>query len=115
MATVMGVGVGFIVLAVIWIVCIALFIALSRAQGAMAWAGVGLLFVAALLTVILWFIPRGESSTGDDHVIYDKYYGRRTGIVTVCGIFLAFGGVMYVLLHCFELQRAKSLTKLRTN
>ena len=80
MATVAGLGIGLIILAVVWVLCIFTCIALTRAQGAIAYSGVAAVLVALLLTIILWFFPRGPESATQDYIIYDGYFIPRYNI-----------------------------------
>ena len=113
MATVGGIGVGFVVLAVIWVVSIVLFVALSRTQGSLFWAGVGVIVAALAVSLILWFLPRGNQTSREDNVIYDDYIIRRSVILAVAAFFLLVGLVMYGL-EQFDVVRGTPLGKLRS-
>ena len=109
MATIVGIGVGLFILIFIWVISLFLCVALSRAQGSIANAAVGIVLVAFVLTLVLWFFPRGLGNIGEDFVIYDYNYNTRTAIVSSCGVMLIVGLVILVPLHCFEAQLATPL------
>ena len=113
MATVAGIGIGLFILAFIWALCLFLCIALSRAQGVIANAGIGLILLAIILTVVLWFFPRGSPSAEEQYTVYDSMYMTRTAIISICGIMVAVGGALMVVFHIFEPQRATVLKKMR--
>lgn len=111
MATVGGIGVGLIILAVIWVLCLLSCIVLSRAQGAIANAGIASVLVAIIITLILWFFPRGPDDEEKDYTVYDDMYQARTAIISILGIMLAIGLVLAGLFHSFDLQRAVYIKK----
>lgn len=114
MALYMGIGLGFVVLIILWIISILLFTFLSRGSAGLTALGVAIVVMTAILTIILWFIPREDGSdSSDDDVIYDTYIIPRILLVTTCGVFLLVGSVMYGLQQ-FDIVRAAPLNKLRT-
>ena len=97
----------------IWVVSIMIFVALSRAQGSLFWAGVGVIFAAVVVSLILWFLPRGDQTSPKDHVIYDDYVIRRSVILALAAFFLLVGLVMCGLQQ-FDVVRGTPLGKLRS-
>ena len=113
MATIAGIGVGLFVLAFVWALCLFLCVAFSRAQGAIANAGIGLILLAVVLTLILWFFPRGPPSAEEQYTVYDSMYMARTAIISICGIMVAVGGALLVVFHVFDPQKAVVLKRMR--
>ena len=113
MVRVLGIGVGLFILAFIWVVCIFMCVTLSRAQGAIANAGVGTILLAVVITLILWFFPRGPLTDQTDYTVYDYTSIERNALISCCGIMLAVGLVLLVLFHVFDTQRAAPLKKIR--
>ena len=109
MATLAGLGAGWYILAIIWILSIFLFIVLARAQGALAVTGVGIIAAAVIITVILWVIPRGTEAQVDPYVVYDAYYVGRTALISCCGIALGIGLMLLVPCYIFELYKAQPI------
>ena len=114
MATIGGVGVGLVILATIWIISLFMCVAFSRSQGAISYAGIAAVLVALLLTIILWFFPRGEDLDQLDYVIYDDMFIPRVTLISVSGFILLVGLVMLLLTHGFEPQTARVLSKQKT-
>ena len=102
------IGAGLIILAVIWIVCIALCLVLSRAKGGLAYAGIGTILLAIIITLILWFIPRGTQPQ-TEYIVYDYTYILRTALVCVCAIFLFFGMLVVTYFHIFDQKRGAAI------
>ena len=108
MATVGGIGVGLLILIVIWVFTLTFGIILSRAQGAVAFGSIGLVLLAVVITLILAFLPRGPPEIGKDYIIYDDSYMVRTAMASVIGI-MAFFGVCSLVIHLFDPQLATPL------
>lgn len=115
MATVGGIGVGLIVLAIVWVLCLFTCIALSRAQGAIAYAGIGAIILAVLVTIILWFFPRGPDPNVQNYVVYDNYFIPRVSLVTVAGFMFLLGLVFLVIFHVFDEQKATALRRMKAS
>ncbi len=115
MATILGIGVGIFVLAFVWVLCLFICVAVSRAQGGIAYAGIGTIIVAIVITLVLWFLPRGDPPIEDQFIKFDEMYVPRTVLISMCGIFLFLGLVFYTFLHVFEQQRAGPLKKLKVH
>lgn len=113
MARVAGIGIGLFILTFIWVVSLFMCIAFSRAQGGIANAGIGTVFLAIVVTLVLWFFPRGDDTGIEDYAIYDDYYNGRTALVSMAGIVLAVGLFFVLINHYFEPQKAIVLKKLR--
>ena len=102
------VGAGFILLVIMWTLCILLCLVFSRWEGTLAYVGILCVLVAVIVTVVLLFLPRG---TGPDEtfVVYDETYIRRTLIVSVLGIMLFIGAIVVCVLHAFDQRRPSAI------
>jgi cytochrome bd-type quinol oxidase subunit 2 len=98
------IGAGFIVLIVVWVIAALFCIIFSRAEGPLAFAGFGFILAAAIVTIALWFYPRGPLST-EQYVVYDYTYIPRTVLVSVCGGMLFIGLIVVAIFHVFEQHR----------
>lgn len=101
-------GPGLIILAVIWIACILTCLILARAHGAIAYAGLGLIVVAVIVTLILWLLPRGPAPD-NLYIVYDYTYIPRTALISICGILLSGGFIVVAIFHLFDQRRAMPL------
>jgi len=99
------IGAGFLILVVIWTICILLCIVFSRLEGSAAYVGSLCILIAIIVTIVLWFYPRGVVPP-EKHVIYDHTYIRRTILVSVLGVMLFIGIVVVVVFHVFDQHRA---------
>lgn len=104
-------GPGLIILAVIWIFCIVLCLVLARAQGPIAYAGLGAILVAIIVTLVLWLMPRGPEADSQ-YIVYDYTYIPRTILISICGILLLVGLVVAGIFHVFDQKRAMPLKHL---
>ena len=102
------IGPGFIILAVIWIISVVLCIIFSRADGPLAFVGIVFILIALIVTLVLWFYPRGVA-TVEPYVIYDYTYIPRTALVSVCGVLLFVGLVFLGLFHIFDQKHGTPL------
>ncbi|XP_068094997.1 transmembrane protein 218 isoform X1 [Hyperolius riggenbachi] len=103
-STVLGVGTGVFILAVIWVVTLLLCVLLSRASGATRFLSVVFFLLALIVTLILVFFPRAsETSTQQKEVqIVDTFFiGRYVLLSVMSVIFLAsvFLSVVYYVLE----------------
>jgi uncharacterized membrane protein len=99
-----AIGAGFIILAVVWILAFIICIVFSRSQGPLAYVGIIVILAAVVLTLVLWFYPRGPQ-TSQPYIVYDYTYISRTVIVSICGIMLFFGILAAVFFHIFDQRR----------
>lgn len=113
MATVAGIGIGLFILAFVWALCIFMCIAFSRAQGNLAYAAVGFILIAIILTLILWFMPRGEPPPEESYIKYDEMYVKRTVLISFVGIGVLLGLAFWLFIHICEEQRTGPLKKMR--
>jgi len=97
------IGAGLIIIACLWLVAIALCLILSRTTGALRYTGFIALVVALIVTLILWFLPRGPY-TGSPPVVYDNTFVLRVALVTVLGFVMLVGFIVVGCLHIFDLQ-----------
>ncbi|KAI7793798.1 transmembrane protein 218 [Triplophysa rosa] len=108
---VLGVGTGVFIVALIWIVTLALSIILSRATG-QTMLGIILLFLLALtITLVLVFFPRATevpSAEREVEIVDTFFIGRYVLLSLVSVVFLA-GLFMLLPLHFLEPVYAKPL------
>jgi len=101
-------GAGFIILAIVWTLCILLCIVFSRLEGSVAYLGTLCILIAIIVTIVLWFYPRA-TVVEEKHVIYDNIAMLRTALISVLGIMLFVGTVVVAAVHVFEQRRASSV------
>jgi len=103
-------GTGFIIMIVVWVICILLAVVVSRFDSTVAYAGIVFIILAIIITLILWFYPR---YTPPDmtyvFVPYDNTTLLRTAVVSVLGVMLLVGAVVVIVFHVFDQHRAKPL------
>jgi len=98
------VGAGFVILIVLWTICILICIISTRCEGAVAYIGILCILIAIIITLGLWFHPRGEVRE-DKFIIYDQTYAGRTALVSVLGIVLFAGVIVFTIFHLFDQRR----------
>ncbi|XP_021355189.1 transmembrane protein 218-like [Mizuhopecten yessoensis] len=116
MVLVAGVGIGVMVLGIVWGLALLLCLSMSRAQGAASNLGIVTVLLALLLTVILVVLPREPltASAEESVVVYDYSIIYRSLLIAGCGLFLLIGLVAYLTTHVMEPHYAKPLRRLRT-
>ena len=67
-------------LAVIWILCIVLYLVLARAQGPVAYAGLGAILFPIIVTLVLWFLPR-DPAPDNQYIVYNYTFIPRTVLI----------------------------------
>ncbi|XP_013789795.1 transmembrane protein 218-like [Limulus polyphemus] len=86
---VFGVGPGVFIVAFIWSFAVFIFLAISRTKtiGATT-GGLATIFVLAVVTIILFVIPREQldTSENDEFEIFDKLFYWRVALVVFMGI-----------------------------
>ena len=102
------VGLGFIILAIVWILCILLCLLSSRSEGSSSYIGALFILLAVIITLVLCFYPRG-TVPDDTQVVYDHTYIRRTLIVIVLGVMLFIGLIVVAMFHVFEQRRGRRI------
>ncbi|XP_063799829.1 transmembrane protein 218 [Pseudophryne corroboree] len=102
--TVLGVGTGVFVLAVIWVITLLLCIILARASGAARFFSILLLFLAVILTLILVYFPRDSQtpSTVTEVQIVDTFFIGRYVLISVMS--LIFLGSLFLALVYYALE-----------
>ncbi|XP_072342841.1 transmembrane protein 218 isoform X1 [Scyliorhinus torazame] len=84
--TIMGVGAGIFILAVVWILVLLTCMLLSRSGGMTSWLStVFVFFLALILTAILIFFPRTKEipEPVTEDVIYDTFFIGRYSLLCV--------------------------------
>ncbi|KAL4681229.1 hypothetical protein H8959_006706 [Pygathrix nigripes] len=98
--TVLGVGAGVFILALLWVSVLLLCVLLSRASGAARFSVILLFFGAVIITSVLLLFPRaGEFPAPEVEVkiVDDFFIGRYVLLAFLSAIFL--GGLFLVLIH----------------
>lgn len=98
--TVLGVGAGVFILALLWVSVLLLCVLLSRASGAARFSVIFLFFGAVIITSVLLLFPRaGESPAPEVEVkiVDDFFIGRYVLLAFLSAIFL--GSLFLVLIH----------------
>ena len=108
MALVAGIGAGIFILAFIWVVSLFLYFVLSRASGSLSYGGIGAILLAILVTIILWFFPRGTDPS-EDYTIYDDIAIGRTILIVISGLMLCVGSSALGALYIFDPLQAEVL------
>jgi len=106
MAAVM-LGTGFVVLVVVWVVCIVLCIVFSRLDGAASYAGIVAIVAAVVVTLALWFHPRGHAPAAETRATHDSASVVRNAVVSVLALMLVVGVVVVGVFHVFDERRAR--------
>jgi len=101
-------GTGFIILVVVWVICIVLSVVFSRFEGSLAYAGIVFILIAIIITLILWFYPR-DTPPDKTYVPYDNMSVVRTAVVSVLGVMLLIGAIVVAVFHVFDEHRARPL------
>jgi len=103
-------GSGFIILIVVWVVCILLCLVFSRCEGAVAYAGIACILVAVITTLVLWFYPRDVPMPADTvNVLYDDSSVLRTAVVSLLAVIMFIGVVVVAVFHVFDEHRGTAL------
>ena len=111
--TMSAIGPGIIILAVLWVIAIILCVVLSRVDGPVSYVGIIAILAATIVTLILWFLPRGPAPLYE-YIIYDYTYIPRVALISICGILLFFGLIVVAVFHIFDQRRAVSLKTMWT-
>ncbi|XP_069805230.1 transmembrane protein 218 [Dendropsophus ebraccatus] len=103
-STVLGVGTGVFVIAVIWVVTLLSCVLLARAAGAARFLSLTLFFLAVIVTLILIFFPRASetpSPVKEVQIVDTFFIGRYVLLSLISVIFLGslFLSVVYCVLE----------------
>lgn len=108
MTTVGNIGIGLLILIIVWIIALIFFVISVHQQSNLGWIGLG---AATVLTLILTLIPIEDKSNNlNDLVPEEKDYSQiykylLLGILTTCAI-LSF--LVFFLGFCIQLRRPKA-------
>ncbi|KAG9482423.1 transmembrane protein 218 [Eleutherodactylus coqui] len=103
-STVLGVGTGVFVIAVIWVVTLLSCILLSRASGAARLSSIALFFLAVIITLILVFFPRASETPSPEkevQIVDSFFIGRYVFLSLISVIFL---GSLFLALSYYILE-----------
>lgn len=106
---VLGVGFGLFILVGIWLgALLACFVSVHTQKN----LGIHAVCIAAILTVVLIFIPReSERPIEDITKVYDSLFLWRIALALLLGLSAVGGGVFYFLDHLMEARVAKPIKK----
>lgn len=103
MALILGMGPGLFLLAIFWILGLAIFLMTVRAVGHARHIGTGSIIGCTLLSVILFFIPREpETPVQVDVLQYNNMDLYRSLLVVFCGLSVIFGFFFYFATQLME-------------
>ncbi|XP_004641441.1 transmembrane protein 218 [Octodon degus] len=109
--TVLGVGAGVFILALLWVLVLLLGVLLSRASGIARFSVVFVFLTAVIITAVLLFFPRASEfpAPGVEMKIVDTFFiGRYVLLAFLSAVFL--GSLFLVLMyHVLEPVCAKPL------
>lgn len=105
----LGVGFGLFLLVGIWLgALLACFVSAHTQKN----LGIHAVFIAAILTLILLFIPReSERPSEDINKVYDSLFLWRISLVLLLGISAVGGGILFLLNHLMEARVAKPIKR----
>ncbi|XP_075046475.1 transmembrane protein 218 isoform X2 [Mixophyes fleayi] len=109
--TVLGVGPGVCLIAVIWVVTLVLCILMYRASAAARLASGVLVFMAAIITIIMVYFPR-ESRTPSpikEVQIVDTFFIGRYVLMSVASLIFLCGVFLVLVYHILEPVYARPL------
>ncbi|XP_056400234.1 transmembrane protein 218 [Hyla sarda] len=103
-STVLGVGTGVFVIAVIWVVTLLTCVLLSRAAGTARFLSLSLFLLAVIVTLILIFFPRASETPSPEkevQIVDTFFIGRYVLLSLISAIFLGslFLSVVYYILE----------------
>uniref|UniRef100_A0A8D0BBW2 Transmembrane protein 218 n=1 Tax=Salvator merianae TaxID=96440 RepID=A0A8D0BBW2_SALMN len=102
--TVLGVGPGVFILALLWILTLLLCVVLSRASGLVRFFSVPVFFAAVIITLVLLFFPRASElpEPATEIKIVDVFFIGRFVLFSILSI--AFLGCLFLILIHHILQ-----------
>jgi len=110
------VGVGVIILCIVWLTAILVCVLLTRFEGPVAYLRLVILTIAALLTVVLWVKYTNdlqererELELKEDNVVYDYSIVGRVAVLAVTGTGLLVGLLSVFTFHVTVPRRASRL------
>ncbi|XP_010332700.1 transmembrane protein 218 isoform X1 [Saimiri boliviensis] len=98
--TVLGVGAGVFILALLWVSVLLLCVLLSRVSGAARFSVIFLFFGAVIITSVLLLFPRADEFPAPEvevKIVDDFFIGRYVLLAFLSAIFL--GSLFLVLIH----------------
>ncbi|KAM9298915.1 transmembrane protein 218 [Gastrophryne carolinensis] len=109
--TVLGVGTGVFVIAVIWVVTLLLCVLLTRASGAARLLSVIFFLLALIVTLILVFFPRAQETPAPEKEIQivDTFFIGRYVLLAVMSVIFLASVFLSVMNYVFEPVYAKPL------
>lgn len=97
-----AIGAGIIILIVVWLIVLLLLFLSLRLGSPYTFAGFGTLVLAAIITVILWAIPKGPLPPDDPNDLVDHTYAGRTALIVISGLICFLGLATIAVTHLFQ-------------
>ncbi|MBN3278045.1 TM218 protein, partial [Polyodon spathula] len=109
--TVLGVGIGVVLIAVVWCVALVLCLLLCRASGSAKFAVIPVFLIALIITLVLIFFPRASEtpSAVTQGVIVDTFFIGRYFLVSIMGVIFLASLFLVLPFHILEPVYAKPL------
>ncbi|XP_006031929.1 transmembrane protein 218 [Alligator sinensis] len=98
--TIIGVGPGVFIVALLWVLVLLLCVLLSRASGFERFSVVLVFISALIITLVLWFFPRASEfpEPATETKIVDTFFIGRYVLVSVLSL-MFLGSLFLVLIH----------------
>ena len=97
-----AIGAGIIILIVLWLIALTVWLLSFRLGSPYTFAGFGTLVLVAIITVILWAIPKGPLPQDDPNDLVDHTYAGRMALIVISGIICFLGLVTIAVVHLFQ-------------
>ncbi|CAH2320362.1 transmembrane 218 [Pelobates cultripes] len=110
-STILGVGTGVFILAVIWVLTLLLCVFLSRASGTARLSAVLVFLLAVIVTLILVFFPRASetAATLKEIQIIDTFFIGRYFLISIMSLIFLGSTFLALVYHILEPVYAKPL------
>ncbi|ESO07327.1 hypothetical protein HELRODRAFT_170658 [Helobdella robusta] len=103
------VGTGVIILTVLWLTALIIWLFAVRIGGKVAFAAVGTFFLALIVTITLWLMPKGPLPEDNPDISYDTSYAGRVVLLFFCWLMAVLGLVTVALIQLFQQHQAVSI------
>ncbi|KAM4702622.1 transmembrane protein 218 [Rhinophrynus dorsalis] len=112
-STILGVGTGVFILAIIWVVTLLLSVLLCRASGKARFLVVLVFLLALIITLILVFFPRASQTPppAKEIQIVDTFFIGRYFLISIMSVIFLGSLFLVIVYHILEPIYAKPLRK----
>ncbi|XP_053307945.1 transmembrane protein 218 [Spea bombifrons] len=109
--TILGVGSGVFILAIIWVVTLLLCVLLSRVSGSARFSVIPVFLLAVILTLILVFFPRADETPAPEKEIQivDSFFIGRYFLISIMSVVFLGSAFLALVYHVLEPVYAKPL------